>query len=151
MAAAKRKKDLVKFQLLGAVNYIFIKQRVKSSCVMFQKQFLHRDVLNQITNPLSYSLLLRKTRKQTLPEQCDQSHVRRNMAGAEIVHRHLTQLRLGAGGRRMWPSQQRRTRRRSQALTPAKGQPVWDAWRSAACPEMSPCASIATFANGARK
>lgn len=30
------KKDFLKFQLLGTVNYIFMKQRTKSVCVMLQ-------------------------------------------------------------------------------------------------------------------
>lgn len=132
----KKKKDWLKFQWLEIANYFFYKT-VKSLCVMFQNQlFLHRDVLNQITNHLCYSLLAGKTRRKALLEQqSDESHDwGRRVASALRVH---MQAAAPGSGRELGGAR--------PAMTPARGQPVC----RARAPRWS--ASITTFTNGARK
>ena len=92
-------------------------------CYVTKQCFLHRDVLKQIINHWSYSLLARKTRKQALLERSGERHARgRRAASALRVHTQAAGPGQELGG---WACMGRRvTRKGSQALTPVTGQPV---------------------------
>lgn len=110
VSATNRRKDLFKFELLVAVNHIFIKWRAKSLCVMLQNNSSYIEMF-WIKSQITCSKIW-KTGKRILLEQCGESWDKGNQAGGALsVHRQAADpgsgrdLGCGCGS-----SQKRRTR-----------------------------------------
>lgn len=121
VSATNRRKDLFKFELLVAVNHIFIKWRAKSLCVMLQNNSSYIEMF-WIKSQITCSKIW-KTGKRILLEQCGESWDKGNQAGGALsVHRQAADpgsgrdLGCGCGS-----SQKRRTRCSQAMIDPVSG------------------------------